>query len=256
MLLKCSANSVKGDFQACLFLRSAEDCTLYMQPESTEIPLNYKLLAWFDAHQKQAITGAIVAVVLGVIVSFVFYMQGQKSGEASTEFSKLMFQQTATPESFLQLATKYTGTGGGANALLQGAQSLFAAGKYPEAQAQFEQFRSAYRKNPLAGTASMGIAACLDAQGKADEALAIYEELIARHPTDMIFVQSQFAAARLYESKKQFDKAIQLYQAVGSEDRQGRMGEDAAVRAHELSVLHPAPVAPVAEAPLLPSTLK
>lgn len=227
-----------------------------MQSESTQLPVTYQLLAWFDAHKKQAAIGAGVVVVVGIVIAFIFWNQSQKTDEASMGFSKLMFERTTTPESFLQLAAKYPNTPGGANAMLQAAQLLFAAGKYPEAQAQFEKFRLKYRNNTLAGTASLGIAASLDAQGKTDDALVIYEDLIARRPSDMAFVQSQYAAARLYESKKQYDKAVALYEAVGQEDSQGRMGNDAAVRAHELSLLHPAPAAPVAEAPLQPSTLK
>ena len=227
-----------------------------MQSERSELPVTYQLMAWLDTHKKQAAIGAGVVFLLGLVIAFMFWSQGQKADEASLGFSKLMFERTTTPESFLQLAAEYPNTAGGANALLQAAQLSFAASKYSEAQAQFETFRSKYRNNALVSTASLGIAASLDAQGKADDALAIYEDLIARRSSDMAYVQSQYAAARLYESKKQYDKAVPLYEAVAQEDKQGRMGDDSAVRAHESSILHPAPVAPAAEAPLVPSTLK
>jgi predicted negative regulator of RcsB-dependent stress response len=131
---------------------------------------------------------------------------------------------------------------------------LFISGKYVEAQAQFQKFRQEYRNSPLVGTASLGVAASLDAQGKTGEAIAVYEDLVQRRADSMVFIQSQFALARLYETQNKLDKALALYDSVAQEDGTGTFGSEAGFRSVELRAKNPALAKPAAAPTDMPAT--
>jgi len=228
-----------------------------MQTERTQPALIYQLWAWFENHKKQTIQVTAIIAVIACVVSYYFWSQNQREANASRELSKIMFMRTATAEEYSNLASQYSGTSAGANALLMAAQTLFAAGKYPEAQAQFQKFRTDYRASQFLGTALFGIATCLDAQGKTDEAIAAYEDLVQRRAGDMVALQSEFALARLYESQNKLDKALAAYDTVSQMGGTGTYGAEAGIHAHELRAQHPT-LAKAAEAPadLPPATLK
>ena len=69
---------------------------------------------------------------------------------------------------YLKIAADYQGTSAGQRALLQGAAMLFAAGRYADAQTQFQKFLDAYPDSFFAAQAALGVATSLDAQGKTD----------------------------------------------------------------------------------------
>ena len=207
----------------------------------------HQLLGWFDNHKKQTVQGATAVVLIGVVVAYLFWNQGQKEDNANRELSKLMNSQ-ANADGFLRLVGQYPNTIAGGNALLMAGRILFLTGRYPEAQSQFQKFRQNYRTSPFADAASLGVAACLDAMGKMDDAIGAYESLIQSHPHEMVVIQCQFALARLYESQNKLDKAVGYYDVVAREDGAGTFGAEAGIRAHELLALHPT-LAKAADAP-------
>jgi TolA-binding protein len=225
-----------------------------MQSEQSQVAAIYKYLAWVDTHKKQCIQGAVGVVLIGLAVAYFFWSQGQKEEGASQELSKIMSTRTATADDFLKLAARHPNTSAGEHALLLAGQVLFISGKYVEAQAQFQKFRQEYRNSPLVGTASLGVAASLDAQGKTGEAIAVYEDLVQRRADSMVFIQSQFALARLYESQNKLDKALALYDSVAQEDGTGTFGSEAGFRSVELRAKNPALAKPAAAPTDMPAT--
>ena len=94
------------------------------------------------------------------------------------------------------MANDYPGTTAAARALLTAAGMLFDAGKFKEAQDQFEKCLRDYSDFPLVNQASLGIAACLEAQGKTADAAARYDDYIKRHGSDSTIQQAKSALAR------------------------------------------------------------
>lgn len=209
-----------------------------MKSEQTQTEWYYDFLGWLDTHRKQAIQVAVALVILGLIVSFFLWSRGQKEENASRELSKLVLTR-ASADQLLNFQTQNRNTSAGEHALLLAAQDLFDAGKYADAQAQFQKFRSEYRSSPLASTAAFGVAASLEAQGKTDDAINAYNDLVQRRVGEMIIVQAQFALGRLYEAKKDFEKAVTFYDNVVKDGGNLEFANDAYVRAAELRMQYP-----------------
>lgn len=207
--------------------------------------------AWFESNKKQAALGAGIVVVVGVIVSYYVWSQGEKEISAGEAFSNAMASvlgsrgQANSPDAFLKVAADYRGTSAGARALLAAAGALFVQGKYAEAQTQFQKFNSDYPGSHFRPEAMFGVAACLDAMGKSDEAARAYQDLIDQHRGDAVESQSKFALARIYESQNKLKEARELYKSIVQDANRGpsynSIVSEAALKAHELSSKQPEP---------------
>jgi tetratricopeptide (TPR) repeat protein len=225
-----------------------------MESNVAQLPVSHKLWAWFETHKQQTFWGAGLALLVGVLIGFVVWHQGEKAAAAGEALSSVTAERvtgTGTrpdlASAYLKVANAYPDSIAGARALLLAAATSFEVGKYPEAQAQFERFRREYRDSPFLGEALLGIAACLDAQGKTDAAIAAYKELIDRRSAENVGPQAKFALARLYEGQNKLDLARNEYADIQRTVPYGSVGEEAAMRLMELNAQHPeaAAVTPV-----------
>jgi predicted negative regulator of RcsB-dependent stress response len=97
-----------------------------------------------------------------LVVVFV-WRQGEKQMEAGAALSAAFIPQvTGDPrglsaDGFLKVASEYSGSQAGAQALLLGAATLFDQGKYAEARQQFEKFTREHRGSPFMAQAFLGI---------------------------------------------------------------------------------------------------
>jgi predicted negative regulator of RcsB-dependent stress response len=208
----------------------------------------YKLVAWVDANRKRIawIGGIIVAVVLAV--SFYFWNKDQQEVKAAQALSALELRNSSSPgdaavaDGYLKLAAENPNTAAAARALLTGAGLLFDAGKFKEAQAQFEKFLSDYSDNPLSAQAALGVAASLEAKGSIADAITRYSEVIQRHPNDPSVNQAKVALARLYVTQNKPEQAFKIYDELA---RNGGMNSgdswsaEAAIQREELLDKYP-----------------
>jgi TolA-binding protein len=206
-----------------------------------------QVLAWYDKNKKQVVYGVVGVVALGLVVWFILWQKAEKEREAGQALSNLSLPQMTpqgpkphTAEDFLSVAGKYANTSAGAQALLRGAGTLFADGKYAEALAQFQKFTAQYRDNQFLGQAMLGIAASLEGQGKPVEATEAYRTLVERHPNDSVTPQAKFALARLYESQNKPEMAKPLYEDLATKDPYASIGSEAGMKLEELKKQHPA----------------
>ena len=226
-----------------------------MESKVAELPLTDRLWAWFEANKKPALGFAGLAVVVGLITWFVMWQREEKSNTANDSLSSVLVAQLTgagarpdtveSAEAYLKVAAAYPNSSAGARALLLAAGNFFAAGKYPEAQAQFERLTREYPDSPFRPQALLGIAASLDAQGKTDQAISAYKELTTRHPSESVVPQGKFALACLYETQQKLELARDLFAEVEREDRMGSLGVEAGMRLEDLLAKNPK---------LLPST--
>ena len=208
----------------------------------------YKLVAWVDANRKRIawIGGIIVAVILAV--SFYFWNKDQQELKAAQDLSALEIRNASTPgeataaDGYLRIAAENPNTAAASRALLTGAGLLFDAGKYKEAQAQFEKFLRDYSDNPLVSQAALGLAASLDAQGRVPDAVTRYNEVIQRHPNDSAVNQAKVALARLYVTQNKPEQAFKIYDELarnGGMNNGDSWSAEAAIQREELLDKYP-----------------
>ena len=217
-----------------------------MESEVEQLQLTHRLWAWFENNKTQAVWGAGILVIAGLVVSFFVWRQGEQVKMAGEALSSVMLSQATDPnarpptaESFLKIATEYANSQAGARAVLLAASDLFVQGKYPEAKAQFERFTREHRDSPLMGQALLGVAACLDAQGKTNDAVQAYKDLIDHHLGENVLPQARFALARLYEAQTDPEKARTLFEEVERDNPYGSLGSEAGMRLEELKLKYP-----------------
>jgi TolA-binding protein len=215
-----------------------------MESDVTQSALFYKLWAWGDKNKKQLLWGLVALVAAGIVIAFWLAHQSEKQNDANDALSKLTsrgFSPTtpvATPETLLKVASDYSDTDAGQRALLLGAADLFAAGKYDEAQAQFQKFRQQYSGSPLAPQAALGVAACYDAQGKTNDAISAYQAVAERYEVQNVAPQAKLALARLLEAQGKFKEARAGLEEI-TQKYPGTINSEAAMRLQQLNAAHP-----------------
>jgi len=230
--------------------------------ESHDTPATYLFKLWprIEANWVRiAWAGGIIIVVAGLI-AFFSWQRDQKeivAGKALTQMISSI-PRDATPgqqaDLYLKINADYQGTSAGQRAMLQGAAMLFAAGKYPDAQAQFQKFLEAYPGSFFAAQAALGVATSLDAQGKADSAAVAYQRIINSY-TDTVAVDSaRFSLAQIDERQGKLTEAANLYEAIVRYNPNGSLGMEAGLHLIELkSKLPPASSSTVPAVPARPT---
>jgi len=233
-----------------------------MESNETQLAIQDRLLAWFELNKKQILWGAIAVVAAGVVTGFYVSHQNAKELDANEALSKVITAERANAEraqaaeakspgaalkvdldaaaDYLKVVADYPNTDAGMRALLLGATSLFTAGKFPEAQQQFEKFVSRYRETPFASQAMYGVAACLGAQGKTNEAAAAFNDILKRFPNDNVASQTKLAVAKLDEAQNKLPQARDLYdELLRTFGNNSLLGSEAGFHLRGLFVKHP-----------------
>ena len=216
----------------------------------------FDFLTWFEVNKK-ILVAALAALVLAVITVMIVRWN-RDHAEADASQALLVASTPATPEAalssqaLLQVAEAHRGTHAAERARLLAAGQLFSEGKYAEAQTQFERFNADFPENPLAATATLGIASALDAQGKTADAIAAYQRVIGSFAGDPAAVQAKFAKAGLHEANHQSAEALAIY-----DDLLRTAGSQQVLLARgRLLQLHPELDKPATNAPVVPATPK
>ncbi len=206
----------------------------------------YDFLAWLETNKKPLIIGFVAAVVLGFAIATYRYMSDRKELAASEALFKVKPAPAADgtvtqpdPSAYLNVAERYPNTRAGERALLLAGSTLFAQGKYQEAQTQLAKFLQAKPQSPFAATAAYGIAAALEAQNKADEALSQYQNLAVRYPNSSVLDDVKLALARIYEAKNQPELALRTYEELAKPGGMGTATAEAMTRKSALLARHP-----------------
>lgn len=206
----------------------------------------FHLFGWLDKNKKQLVWAGGGILIMVFAVSFYFWNKGRLEIKAAETLSSIQTTPNSDAAAYISLAAQYPRTSAAAQAVLLAAGNLFSAGKYAEAQAQFDRLLREYSDSPYRVQAFLGTAACMDAQGKTAEAVTRYAELIQRFPTDPATLQAKSALARIYEAQNQFDRALPLYEELAQAANYNSIGLESAVRLQALIARHPELVKPKA----------
>ena len=209
-----------------------------------------KLWPWLEANAKRIAFAAAFVTIAVLAISFYSYQQNKKEVDAGQAFTQAVIApNSADPaDAYLKIATDYPGTRAGQRALLESAAASFAAGKFSDAQTQFQKFLDAYPDNSFTAQASLGVAACLDAQGKTDMAASAYQKTVNESSDPSTLMAAEFALAQIDDRQGKFADALSLYEDVAQKSPGGSIGSEAGLRSVELKNKLPATQAPAAPA--------
>ena len=226
--------------------------------ELQDAPAAYFFKLWpkIEANWIRIALGGGVIVVVAVVISFYSWQGDQKeiaAGKALTQ-SMMSAPRNATDNQqadlFLKIAGDYRGTSAGQRAWLQGAAMLFEAGRYADAQTQFQKFLDAHPDSLFAAQAALGVATSLDAQGKTDLAAGAYQRVISISSDVTAANAAKFALAQIDERQNKLSDAMNLYEDILHNNPNSSLGSEAGLRAMELKMKLPsaspstAPAAP------------
>ena len=206
-----------------------------MQAQDTTTLFLFKLWPWVEANKNRLIAGVAIAVIAVFAIWYAACQREAKeiaAGQALTQVAITGGGPSA--DAYLKVAADYPGTLAGQRALLQGAAALFDAGKYTDAQAQFQKFLDAHPDGDFSGQAALGVASSLDAQGKTDLAVGAYQKVISNASDPVVVGAAKFGLARIEESQGRLNDALVLYQDVASAEPGSSLGSEAAMRLMEL----------------------
>ncbi|HZT21760.1 MAG TPA: tetratricopeptide repeat protein [Verrucomicrobiae bacterium] len=200
-------------------------------PAQDTTVLLLKLWSWVETN-KNRLMAAVAVVAAGVLaVSYFFYETGQKEIVAGQALSQLFVTPGGpTADACLKVAAEFPGTLAGQRAWLQAAKALFDAGRYAEAEVQFQKFLNEHPDNQFSDLAMLGVAASLEAENKTNEAVRAYQRVTANSNDPVIDMTAKFALGRIAEEQGRFNDALVFYQDVARVGVGTSLGSQAAER--------------------------
>ena len=211
-----------------------------MQTQDAPAEIIFKLWPWLEANKTRLIgAGVAILIVVGVLY-FISSQREQKEIDAGQALTMLLVTPTPNANSgqmatnFAKLAEKYPGTAAGQRAQLQAAATMFGAGHYADAQAQFQKCLDASASGPLAATAELGVATSLEAQNKLDLATAAYQKVTSGFAGSASVLPAEFALGRIAEQQNKLAEAVAHYEKAARATLGGTLAQDAAQRAFEI----------------------
>jgi predicted negative regulator of RcsB-dependent stress response len=229
-----------GEVSACLSPAGRKNCAFIMQTQDVSADFLLKFWPWLEANRNRLIAiGAAVLVVLFVLY-YVNTSRQEKALAAGQAYTTFQLDQPRTVQSqqvadgYLNIAREYSGTMAGQRAQLQAAITLFDAGKYADAQKQFENFLSAYADSSLVAPAQTGVAASLEAQGKLDQAATHYQTIATSFPNSTAAIDAKFSSGRVLQLQGKLNEALTFYQDVARSPLAGSLASVAQRRAAEI----------------------
>ena len=222
--------------------------------EIQDAPAAYFFKLWpkIEANWIRIAAGGGVVVVIATLISFYSWQRDQKeitAGKALTQsvmFAPRNDAGNQQADLFLKIAGDFQGTSAGQRALLQGAAMLFEAGRYADAQTQFQKFLDIHPDGFFAAQAALGVATSLDAQDKTDLAAGAYQKVINISSDVAAANTAKFALAQIDERQNKLSDAMNLYDDIV----RNNPNSEAAQRAMELKMKLPS--TPPSTAPAAP----
>lgn len=208
-----------------------------MQTEDVSTEFLLKFWPWLEANRKRLIIAGVVVLAVLFVWYYMKTSREQHELAAGQAYTQFQLNQPPTPatqqvvDGYLEIAKKYSGTVAAQRAELQAAVLLFDAGRYADAQKQFESFLGSNSGGSLAVAAKLGVAACQESQGKLDEALSLYRQLQASNPETSEGVNAALSIGRILELQGKFSDAVTAYQQIMRSPLAGSLAQEAASRA-------------------------
>jgi tetratricopeptide (TPR) repeat protein len=182
----------------------------------------FKFWAWLETNRLSAIVAVGVALIGGFYLYVSQFNADQLVGEAGStlEATNMIAAQLGgvPPESYESVMREYPDTSAGERAWLLWARGLLDVGKLEEAQTQFEGFLDKHGNSPMASSAELGKALCLDERDERDAAKASYEGIIEKYSGELVAQYAMLNLSALHEAEGRPEEARDLLRDLISGD--------------------------------------
>lgn len=206
----------------------------------------FKLWPWLEANKNRLIGAALAVAAAAALYSFLSWRHDQTEINAGQALTQLMVSPPSgatveqSADAFAQVAANYAGTMAAQRAQLQAAADYFSAGRYADAQVQFQKALAANSTGALGATAALGGASSLEAQGKLDDAANAYRQVVSQFADEAAALPAKFALGRIAEQQGKYTEATSFYQELARNNLAGSLASEAAMRALEIKSKLPA----------------
>lgn len=192
---------------------------------------------WVRLHSTQVAVGAGIVVALLAGAALWRSSAASRATRAETAFFEAQAPLAqgnlpAAQQQLQQVAQRYDGTAGGAQAQLLLAQTYFDQGKYQQGLDVLKQADDAPKS--LAGSVRLLTAVGLEGLGKYDDAAKRYEEAAEGAASDAERLQFRADAARAYQAGGNKDASLKIWSDLAKSDAPG-IADEARVRVGELT---------------------
>ena len=211
-----------------------------MQPQDAPTAFLFKLWPWIEANKNRVIAGTVIIIIAIFLYSYFSWQREQNEIAAGTAYTQLTasIPSSAGVEQlaggYLKIAGEYPGTPGGRRAWLQGAAALFDAGRFADAQEQFQKFLDASPDSDFSASAALGVAASLESLGKLDLAISAYQRVSSGFSDVVAANAAKFALARIDERQGKFNDALNFYESIARAVPGSVLAQEASMRGMEI----------------------
>ncbi len=180
----------------------------------------FRLSEWLRKNLNQVLMVAGGAVVVAIVVFFVFSSRARRDQKAADLFGKatMEFQTGNASQAITDLHTvmeRYGGTKSAGPAAFYLATAYFYAKDYTTAKTTFERFIEEYSEDRLSlASAQAGIAECDMQNGAFEAAGDNFIKAVSSKPDGLLAPQYLLSAGRAYLKADQREKARQAFQRV------------------------------------------
>jgi len=217
-------------------------------------------MGWIETNKKRLAMAAGGILVVGTVVGFLAWRNGQREVEAELALSSVKVSfipgevaSTEAGDTLAKIAEEYPKTTAGTKALLRSATAYFDSGSFAKAGEQFDRFLRTYPETPYVPQAVFGVAASLDAQDKVTEAIAKYNDFLKTYSGDAAAERARLSLARLYEKNNQPSQALEILTKSTNPQTGSTASPEAQEKIRELFTKYPSLV-PSNPVPVIPPT--
>ena len=166
------------------------------------------LIEWWEKDGKQTLIGVLIAAVLvGGFYGWRNYRASVRNAAAGALAS------TYTTEEIEEAVAKFGSSPSGAALKLRLAKSYFDAGRFEEAQNQYESLIG-NAPDGFADVPVVGKAQCLEARGQFAEALAAFDAFVEASPKNYLVLTAELGAVRCLAQSGDKQKALARIEAI------------------------------------------
>ncbi len=166
---------------------------------------------FFQQYGRPILLAVGVAVAAYLAVTVYQHRQAQARADADRMLD------TGDADQLRALIAQYPNTVAAAAAELRLAREAYDRAEYAAALPLYENFASRRPDHPMALTAKLNGAICLEALGRTGDARAAYQAFAQAHPDHFLAAQARFGEARCLEQEGQYAEARALYENFRAE---------------------------------------
>lgn len=194
------------------------------QEETTIDKLNENLSSASEkiANNKNVIFWVIggVAVIAALIVSYIFLFHNPKVNKAFEAYNQVEISAAGNDSlaaaQYKKVADEYSSTDAGHLAALSAAEAYYNTGKYKEATACLEDFKTS--EPVLKSNAKILLGDCYVNLKQYDKAIGAYDDAISiAGVNDQIVPRALLKEANIYDSQKKYEQAFGCYEKISKE---------------------------------------